>query len=164
MPAAKPVPSGFRAVTPHIICRGAAQAIEWYKQAFGAEEIRRSPGNDGRLMHAEIRIGDSIVMLVDEYLEWGTKSPQTLAGTPVCLHLYVEDADAWYQRAVQAGATATMPLMDAFWGDRYGQLRDPFGHLWSVATHKEDLSPDEIKKRAEAVFAGTDAGQDPGKG
>ncbi len=140
----KPIPEGMHTVTPHLICDGAAQAIEFYKKAFGAVEVMRLPGPDGKLMHAQIRIGDSAVMLVDEFPEMKSVGPKTLKNSPVVIHLYVEDVDALVKQAVAAGAEVTMPPADMFWGDRYGQLRDPFGHQWSVATHLRDLSPEEI--------------------
>ena len=140
-----PIPEGMHSVTPHLICAGAAEAIEFYKQAFGATEVTRVPGPNGKLMHAAIRIGDSTVMLVDEMPQWGALGPKALKGTPVTIHLYVEDADAFAARAVAAGAKVTMPVSDMFWGDRYGQLEDPFGHRWSVATHVRDVTPAEIQ-------------------
>ena len=144
--AAKPIPDGMHSLTPHLICAGAADAIEFYRQAFGATEEFRLPGPNGKLVHAMVRIGDSPLMLVDEMPEWGALGPKSLKGSPVTIHLQVEDADAVVARAVAAGATLTMPVEDAFWGDRYGQLRDPFGHNWSVATHVRDLSPDQIQQ------------------
>jgi PhnB protein len=149
-----PIPQGFTTLTPHLVVRDAAKAIEFYKSAFGAEEIARMPGPDGKLMHAELKIGDSIVMLADEFPEWGSNGPLTLGGTPVTLHLYVEDADAAFNRAVEAGATVKMALNDAFWGDRYGQLADPFGHTWSIATHVKDLTPEEMNAAAAAAMSG----------
>lgn len=137
---------GFHTVTPHLVCAGAAKAIDFYKVAFGAVEIDRLPTPDGRLAHAAIRIGDSIVMVVDEFPEMGGTAPVTLKGTPVLMHLYVKDADAVFAQATQAGASVRLPLQDMFWGDRYGQLADPFGHVWSVATHRRDLTPEEVKK------------------
>jgi PhnB protein len=145
-PSVHPIPPGMHTVTPHLICAGAAEAIEFYKKALGADELSRVPGSDGRLMHATIRIGDSVVMLVDEMLEWGALGPKALKGSPVTIHLYVDDADAFFERAVGAGAKVTMPLDDMFWGDRYGKFEDPFGHQWSVATHIRDVSPDEMQK------------------
>ena len=139
------IPQGMHSVTPHLICAGAAKAIEFYKQAFGAEEGARLPGPDGRLMHASMKIGDSQVMLVDEMPEWGALGPKSLKGTPVTIHLYVEDVDAFVERAVKAGAKVTMPVADQFWGDRYGKLEDPFGHHWSVATHVRDVSMEEVQ-------------------
>jgi PhnB protein len=138
----------MHAVTPHLVCAGAADAIEFYKKAFGAVEMMRLPGPQGKLMHASVRIGDSIVMLVDEFPECGSLGPKALKGSPVTLHLSVPDVDATVADAVEAGAKITMPVADMFWGDRYGQLEDPFGHRWSVATHIRDMSPEEIKKAA----------------
>jgi len=144
MPKVKPIPDGMHSVTPHLICAGASDAIEFYKKAFNAVEVVRLPGPQGRLMHAMIRIGDSAVMLVDEMPEWGALGPNSLKGSPVTIHLYVENVDAFVKRAVDAGAKITMPVADMFWGDRYGKLEDPFGHHWSVATHIRDVSPDEM--------------------
>ena len=146
MPKVRPVPEGMRSVTPHLICAGAANAIEFYKKAFGAVEVARLPGADGKIMHAMIRIGDSAIMLVDENPSWGMLGPKALKGSPVAIHLYVEDADAFVARAVKAGAKVTMALDDMFWGDRYGLLEDPYGHHWSVATHKRDVSPQEMQQ------------------
>jgi len=150
----KRVPEGFHAITPHLIVRNTVEAIEFYKRAFGAEQLVRMPGPDGRsTMHAELQIGDSRLLLCDEFPEWGAQSPESLGGTPVTLHLYVDDADKAFQRAVTAGAQVTMPLKDQFWGDRYGKVKDPFGHEWSIATHIEDVAPEELKRRA-AAFGG----------
>jgi len=146
MSKVKPVPEGMRSVTPHLICAGAAAAIEFYKKAFGAVEEVRMPGPGGKLMHAMIRIGDSAVMLVDEMPEWGALGPRALKGSPVTIHLYVDDVDGFVARAVKAGAKVTMPVADQFWGDRYGKLEDPFGHHWSVATHVRDVTADEMQK------------------
>jgi PhnB protein len=149
----KRVPDGFHTITPHIEVRGAAKAIEFYKKAFGAVEIVRNVGPDGRLiMHAQLKIGDSMLLLHDEFAEAGGQSPQTLEGSPVTIHLYVEDADAAFKRAVEAGATVAMPIQDTFWGDRYGQLVDPFGHNWSIGSKIEQLDPAEIRKRASKLF------------
>ena len=149
------IPQGLRTVTPHLIIRWAAEAIEFYKKAFGAIEICRHPTPDGKgLLHAQLKIGDSIVFLADEFPQ--CRSPQALGGSPVTLSLYVEDCDAVFNQAVAAGATVRMPLMDMFWGDRYGCLIDPFGHAWSVATHKEDVSAEELARRAQACFAKMD--------
>ncbi|HYD79439.1 MAG TPA: VOC family protein [Paucimonas sp.] len=145
-PQVKPIPEGMHSVTPHLVCAGAADAIGFYKQAFGAVEMARAPGPDGKLMHAMIQIGDSMVMLADEMPEWGSLGPKSLNGTPVTIHLYVPDADAVFERAVTAGATVKMPLDDMFWGDRYGMVEDPFGHRWSIATHVRDMTPEEIQK------------------
>ena len=148
----KAIPEGYGSVTPHLVVRGAARAIEFYKRAFGAEEAMRMPSRDGqKVMHAELRIGDSLVFLNDEFPEMGARAPESLGGTPVTLHLYVQDADAVFARAVAAGARPLMPLQDMFWGDRYGKLADPFGHEWAIATHKEDLTPEEIGKRVAAL-------------
>ncbi len=144
----KPVPDGMHTVTPHLVCAGAAKAIEFYKKAFGATEIMRLPGKDGKLMHAQVRIGDSSVMLVDENPEWQIQGPTALKGTPVTIHLYVKDADALFEAAVAAGAKALMPVQEMFWGDRYGLVQDPFGHNWSIATHVRDLTPEEIQAAA----------------
>lgn len=144
--AAKPIPEGMHSLTPHLVCAGAANAIEFYKKAFNAVEQARLPGPDGKLMHAAVRIGDSTLMLVDENPQWGMLGPNALKGSPVTIHLYVKDVDATVAQAVSAGAKVTMPVADMFWGDRYGQLEDPFGHRWSVATHVRDLSPEEIRQ------------------
>jgi uncharacterized glyoxalase superfamily protein PhnB len=143
----------MRSITPHLICAGASDAIEFYKKAFGAEEMFRMPGPDGRLMHASVRIGDSSVMLVDEMPEWGALGPKTLRGSPVTIHLMVDNVDEVYARAVAAGATAKMPVADMFWGDRYGKLIDPFGHEWSIATHVRDLTPEEIMAAGREAMA-----------
>lgn len=147
---AKPIPEGVHTVTPHLVCAGAAEAIEFYKKAFNAVEIHRIPGPGGKLMHGAIRIGDSMVMLADEFPEWGSKGPKTLGGTAVTIHLYVEDVDAVFAQAVSAGATPAMPVADMFWGDRYGMLIDPFGHSWSVATHVKDLTTEEMIEASKA--------------
>ena len=151
MPKVKPVPQDMHSVTPHLVCAGAADAIEFYKKAFGAREEARLPGPGGKLMHAMIRIGDSAVMLVDEMPEHGALGPKSLKGSPVTVHLYVENADATVERAVKAGAKVTMPLADQFWGDRYGKLEDPFGHHWSVATHVRDVSKEEMQRAMQAM-------------
>ena len=140
----KPIPKGMHTVTPHLVCAGAAEAIEFYKKAFDAVEVMRLPGPEGKLIHAAIKIGDSTVMLVDEVPTWGAYGPKSLKGTSVTMHLSVADADASAARAIAAGATLIMPVADAFWGDRYGVLEDPFGHRWSVATHMRDMTPEEI--------------------
>ena len=144
MPKVDPVPRGMTAVTPHLVCAGAADAIEFYKQAFGAVEEARVPGPGGKVMHAMIRVGGAAIMLNDEAPEWGQLGPKSLKGSPVTIHLYVGDADAFVERAVKAGAKVTMPVADMFWGDRYGTLEDPFGHRWSVGTHVRDVSPQEM--------------------
>jgi len=145
-PAVKPIPDGMHSLTPHLVCAGAADAIEFYKKAFNAVEVARLPGPGGKLMHAAVRIGDSTLMLVDENPQWGLLGPIALKGSPVTVHLYVDDVDGAVAKAVAAGARITMPIADMFWGDRYGQLEDPFGHRWSVATHTRDLSPIEIQE------------------
>lgn len=142
----KPIPEGIHTVTPHLICAGAADAIDFYKKAFGATELSRLPGENGKLMHAAIRIGDSTVMLVDENPAWNCLGPRALKGSSVYIHLYVEDVDAFTSRAVAAGATVKLPVQDMFWGDRYGQLEDPFGHMWSVATHVRDMTPAQMQE------------------
>jgi PhnB protein len=147
----KAIPKGMHSVTPHLVCAGAADAIEFYKKAFGAVEEARLPGPDGKLMHAMIRIGDSAVMLVDEMPEWGALGPKALKGSPVTIHLYVENTDATVERAVKAGAKVTMPVADMFWGDRYGQLEDPFGHHWSVGTHVRDVSMEEAQQAMKSM-------------
>jgi uncharacterized glyoxalase superfamily protein PhnB len=144
MKSVSPIPPGMHSLTPHLVCAGAAAAIDFYVRAFGAVEQGRLPGPDGRLMHAMIRIGDSPLMLVDEMPEMGALGPKALKGSPVTIHLYVKDVDATVAQAVKAGARITMPVADMFWGDRYGQLEDPFGHQWSVATHIRDLTPEQI--------------------
>ena len=151
MPHVKPVPNGMHTVTPHLVCAGAVDAIEFYKQAFNATEVGRMEGPQGKLIHAMIRIGDSSVMLVDEFPEWRSLGPKSLRGSPVTIHLYVEDVDAFVKRAVAVGAKMTMPLDDMFWGDRYGKLEDPFGHQWSVATHIRDVSPEEMRQAVQKM-------------
>ncbi len=146
------VPEGYHTVTPHLTIRGAGEAIEYYKKAFGAREIRRSPGPDGKLMHAEIQIGDSRIFLNDEFPEMGASSPLALKGTPVTMHLYVDDCDGFFDKAVKAGATVAMPLADQFWGDRYGLLVDPFGHRWAIASHQKDMTPEQMRAAAEAAM------------
>ena len=147
----KPIPEGYGAVTPYLIVDGAARAIEFYKQAFGAEETFRMEAPGGRVGHAEIKIGDSHVMLADEHPEMGARGPRTIGGSPISLVLYVEDVDATVNRAVEAGAKLTRPVANQFYGDRTGGVEDPFGHAWYVATHVEDVSSEEMKKRAAAA-------------
>jgi PhnB protein len=142
----KAIPEGYHVVTPYLTVRGAAQAIEFYQKAFGATPSVVMPSPDGKIMHAEIRIGDSVVMLADENPQMGNNSPQTLGGATAGIMLYTENVDQAFERAVKAGATAQMPPADMFWGDRFGSLVDPFGHKWSMATHIRDVSPDEMKK------------------
>jgi PhnB protein len=148
MSYSKPLPNGMHTVTPHLVCANASQAIAFYQKAFGATEMFRLDGPDGKLMHGCVRIGDSNVMLADEYPDWGSLGPKALKGTPVTIHLYVDDADEAFKRAVDAGATVKMQLDDMFWGDRYGIVTDPFGHDWSIATHIRDVSPEEMKEAA----------------
>jgi PhnB protein len=155
----KPIPEGFHSVTPHLAIDGAAAAIDFYKKAFGAVELGRMPAQDGkRLMHAMIRIGDSVIMLADAFPEYGGQGPKALGGTPVTVHLYVPDSDKVFAQAVAAGAKVAMPIADMFWGDRYGQLVDPFGHHWSIAEHLEDLTPAQMEERKLAAFAGAGCG------
>jgi PhnB protein len=149
----KPVPEGFHTITPHLNVRDATQALSFYKKAFGAVETVRMPGPGGKILHAEIQIGDSHLFLADEMPEWGSRSPLTIGGTATAICLYVDDADAVFNQAVAAGAKVVMPLADQFWGDRYGKLADPFGHEWAIATHLEDLTPEEMKKRQEEAMA-----------
>ena len=149
---ASAIPEGYHTVTPHLVIKGADKALEFYKKAFGAEEICRIPGPGGSIMHAELKIGNSHLMLNDEMPDYGALGPQTIGGTSVTLHLYVNDVDAFFKRAIQSGAKEEMAVADMFWGDRYGKLVDPFGHKWSVATHKEDVSPEEMGRRMEKEF------------
>jgi PhnB protein len=150
----QPAPEGYHTITPALIVRGADEAIDFYRRAFGAEVVMRMPGPGGQgVMHAELTLGDSRVMLCDEWPDMGCRSPQALGGTPVSLHLYVADVDAAVARAVAAGAEVTMPPADMFWGDRFAKVVDPFGHAWSLGTHQEDVSPEEIRRRADACFA-----------
>ena len=146
------IPAGFRTVTPHLVVKGAAQAIEFYKQAFGAEELSRHEMG-GAIMNASLRIGDSVVMLNDEFPSTAP-GPSKELPSPVTIHLYVEDVDAWYARAQTAGAEVVMPLENTFWGDRYAILRDPHGHSWSIATHVEDVEDEDIPRRAAEAFGG----------
>jgi uncharacterized glyoxalase superfamily protein PhnB len=150
---AQPIPKGYHTVTPSLVVAGAARAIDFYKKALGAEEIMRYPGPDGKIMHAEIRIGDSVVMLMDEMPEQGGRGPKSLGGTPVGFFVYGDNVDAAWKRAVDAGAKVIMPLADQFWGDRTGCLEDPFGHKWWLAQHIQDLTPEELQKNAESFFS-----------
>jgi PhnB protein len=149
---AKPVPEGFHTATPYLIITNAARAIEFYKDVFGATELTRLATPDCKVGHAEIKIGDSRLMLADEFPEWDARSPQTIGGSAVYIMLYVEDVDAVVSRAVGAGAQLFKPVADQFYGDRSGSITDPFGHKWTVATHKEDVSPEEMKRLAAALF------------
>jgi uncharacterized glyoxalase superfamily protein PhnB len=149
----KAIPDGYHTVTANLVVRDAAKAIDFYKKAFGAEEIMRMPGPGGKIMHAEIKVGDSRLMIGDEMPEMNCKSPPALGGSPVSFYVYVENADAAFKRAVDAGGTAIMPVSDMFWGDRLGALTDPFGHKWSLAQHVSDPTPEEMKKGHDAFTA-----------
>ena len=154
MPKPKPIPDGFHTITPHIVVNDASKAIDFYKKAFGAEELGRMPGPDGKkIMHAMVRIGDSMLMLNDEFPDMGARGPLSIGGTAVTMHLYVQDVDKAFERATKAGAKVTMPLADQFWGDRYGIVTDPFGHSWSLATHTKDMSPADMSKAMETACA-----------
>ena len=158
--AVKPIPEGYHSVTPYLIIEGAGEAIEFYKKAFGAKELFRFPTPDGKVGHAEMKIGDSPIMLADAYPAMGYNSPKSLGGSPVSLMVYVEDVDTVFNQAVEAGATVKEAVTDKFYGDRSGSLIDPFGHVWHVATHKEDVSMEEMEKRAKAASAASSgAGQ-----
>jgi PhnB protein len=148
----KPIPEGYHSITPYLIIDGAADALEYYKKAFGATELFRME-HDGKIGHAEMKIGDSPFMLADEQPAQGNRGPKALGGSPVGIMIYVEDVDTIYKQAIDAGATEVRPLQDQFYGDRSGTLTDPFGHVWTVATHKEDVSPEEIDKRIKAMAA-----------
>jgi PhnB protein len=150
----KHIPEGYHSVTPYLIVRGGAAAIEFYNKAFGAVELFRFPTPDGKIGHAEIKIGDSPIMLADEYPPMGYNSPQTVGGSPVSLMIYVEDVDTVFDRAVEAGATVKEVVADKFYGDRNGTVVDPFGHIWHIATHKEDLSMEEMEQRAKSAHGG----------
>lgn len=154
MPASvQPIPEGFHTITPSLVVRDAAKAIDFYKKALGAQELVRMPSPDGKIVHAELKIGDSIIFLSDEMPQSPAKSPQTLGGVTGVLNLYVEDVDKSFQRAVDAGAKVAMPVADQFWGDRYGSLTDPFGYTWGMGTHKEDLNPQQMQERMSNFFA-----------
>ena len=152
-PQVQPIPQGYHTVSPHLAVRGGLEAMEFYKKAFGAQERSRFMAPDGKqLMHGEIKIGDSILMLGEENPQRGCPGPQSVGATTVSLYLYVHDADNLFNKAVAAGAKALMPMADMFWGDRAGTVTDPFGHQWTIATHKEDVSPEDMKKRGQAFF------------
>jgi PhnB protein len=151
--AAKPVPEGYHTVTPYLAVDDAAQAIEFYKRAFGAQERMRMPMPDGKIGHAELQIGNSVIMLSDPFPQSNVKPPKEIGGTSAGVFLYVEDVDALWQQAVDAGATPTTPVEDMFWGDRFGTVTDPYGHSWQIATHKEDLTPEEIAERGREAMA-----------
>ena len=148
----KPIPDGYHSITPYLVISGAADALEYYKKAFGATELFRME-HEGKIGHAEMKIGDSPFMLADEHPQIGQKGPKTLGGSAVGLMIYVDDCDAIYRQAIEAGATEVRPLQDQFYGDRSGTLTDPFGHVWTVATHKEDVAPEEMEKRMAAAHA-----------
>ena len=149
----KPIPAGYHTVTPYLIIKGAARAIEFYKKAFGATELLRLEGPDGKIGHAEIKIGDSPIMLADEVPQYGFSGPESFGGTPVSMLLYVENVDKRFEQAIAAGATSTRPVADQFYGDRAGTLVDPFGHVWTLATHVEDVPQDEIDRRFKAAMS-----------
>jgi len=149
----KPIPEGYHTITPFLTVRDAARAIEFYKQAFGAVERGVMKGPDGKVMHTELKIGDSTIMLSDEFPEFGALSPQSIGGSGMGLHIYLDGVDAAFDRAVKAGAKVEMPVMDQFWGDRYGKLSDPFGHKWSIGTHIKDLSMDDMKRGMDEAMA-----------
>jgi PhnB protein len=148
------IPAGYAGVTAYLVIRGAARALDYYKKAFGAKELMRFPGEKGTIGHAEIRIGDGVVMLADEMPESPYKSPESFGGTPVSLMFYVADVDAQFAKAIAAGGTVQRAVQDQFYGDRSGTLVDPFGHIWTIATHIEDVSPEEMQKRMDAMMAG----------
>jgi len=153
--AVKPIPEAYHTVTPYLIIEGATEAIEFYKQAFGAKELFRFSAPEGKIGHAEIKIGDSPIMLADAYPDMGYNGPKSLGGSPVSLMIYVENVDTVFNQAVQAGATVKEAVSDKFYGDRLGSLIDPFGHIWHVSTHKEDVSLEEMERRAKAASAGS---------
>ncbi len=152
--AAKPIPEGYRSVTPYLVVDNASEAIAFYTRAFGAKELYRMPMPDGKIAHAEFRVGDAIVMIADEAPDQGYRSPKSLGGSSVSLMFYVDDVDAVAKRAVAEGLEVLRPVQDQFYGDRSGNFRDPFGHLWTIATHKEDLTPEEMNQRTKKMFGG----------
>jgi PhnB protein len=154
-PSVKPIPDGYPRVSPYLVVDGAAQAIDFYTQVLGAGERMRMGGPDGKIGHAELQFGDSVVMLADEYPDMGYVGPKAVGGTPVTIGVYVEDVDKTFDAAVKAGAKALRPVEDQFYGDRSGQIEDPFGHRWSLQTHIEDVPPDEMQKRAAAMGGGS---------
>ena len=156
---AKPIPEGYHSVTPYLIIKGATEAIDFYKKAFGATELFRMPAPGGKIGHAEIKIGDSPIMLADESPEMGHKSPQTLGGSPISIMIYVADVDTVFKQAIAAGGKEQRPVKDQFYGDRSGSLEDPFGHVWHVATHTEDVSPEEMERRMKTHSAASGGGQ-----
>ena len=154
MAAVKPIPDGYHSVIPYLIVDGAGGAIDWYTKTLGAKELVRMPMPGGKIGHAELKLGDSIVMLADEFPDMGARSPKTIGGSPVTICVYVEDVDAVYDAAVQGGATVLQPLENKFYGDRAGQVEDPYGHVWNLMTHVEDVSPEEMQKRMAEQTAG----------
>jgi uncharacterized glyoxalase superfamily protein PhnB len=146
-------PKGFSSVTPHLVIKDCANAIDFYKKALGAQEIYQSKMPDGKIMHAMIQIGNSVIMLADEFPAMGAVGPNTLGGTSTTLHIYTDDADKLFNQAISAGATPIMPIADMFWGDRYGQIKDPYGHIWAIATHTKDVSPEEVEKAMKEMSA-----------
>lgn len=155
--ATKAIPQGYHSVTPYLIIDGAARAIDFYKRAFDAKELMRMEGPDGKIGHAEIQIGDSHIMLADEYPEMGYRSPQSLGGSGISLMVYVEGVDEMFRQALSSGAQELQPVKDQFYGDRSGTLKDPFGHVWTISTHVEDIAPDEMRKRSQHYFQKTNA-------
>jgi uncharacterized glyoxalase superfamily protein PhnB len=147
-----PVPEGYRTITPYLVVNGAGEAIDFYVKAFGAVEVIRMPGPGGTVMHGEVRIGDSMLMLSDEFPDWGALGPVSRGGATASIMLYVDDCDAAFRRAVDAGCVAKMPPTDEFWGDRFAKVTDPFGHEWAIATHVEDVTPEEMQRRMAARF------------
>ena len=154
MTTVKPIPDGYTTVTPHLVLSDATKAIEFYKTAFGAKELARMTAPDGKsIIHAEIQIGNAIVMICDEFPEMGCLSPEKIGGSSTSLFLYVEDVDATYKKALEAGCKELMPVADMFWGDRYGQVQDPYGHRWAIATHIKDVTPEEMQEAAKKLFS-----------
>lgn len=147
------IPKEYHSITPVLIVKNGDEAIEFYKNGFGVEERCCMKGPDGRVAHAELKLGDSVFMLSDEYPEMKSHSPETIGGSPVSMYVYVDDVDSIFNKAISAGAKILDPVKDQFWGDRHGRLEDPFGHLWSIATHKKDISDEEMKRAAEAAFS-----------
>jgi PhnB protein len=155
--ATKPIPEGYHSLTPYLIVNGAAEAIDFYKRAFGATELLRMADPKGRIAHAELKIGDSVIMLADENPNMGYRGPRSLGGSTVSIMLYVADVDGTFERAVKAGARAQRPVANQFYGDRSGMIEDPFGHFWTIATHFEDVAPEEMKRRVAAAFKSAEA-------
>lgn len=154
MPKTKPIPDGYHTLTPYLVVRGADRALEFYKKAFGAKERMRMPGPDGKaIMHAEMEIGDSVFMIGEECPEMGARAPQSVGGTSISVHMYTQDVDAAFAKAIKAGAKSLAPVTEMFWGDRFGKIEDPFGHMWSIATHVKDPTPEEMAAGAQAAFA-----------